>query len=314
MKSLMQPARKAEAVRRSLSVFFIVGGLLATFGTEAIFSRAVGMMLGLPAVALGIAIFRYWSLARWAGMGACFLLLILAFALPLIITVPLEYHEFENARRAEYLTWAFAGAFGLIGYWGLQYFRAPAAKEAFAHSAEMLAAFRGESSSVVVTAALTVFCVWLMPAGIVWSEQTSAARTPAHGAGRKPILPDLVATGLCRVGDSLIQVEIANRGAGGSAAKYAVSYSALRVGGGGSGVSSARVPLAGTSGLVALDHASNPYEIDSASLKVKVTVDTGNTVRESNESNNTATFPIVFEYLSPSNLPKCPRLPEINGQ
>jgi hypothetical protein len=310
----MQPAHKAQAVRRSLSAFFVIGGMLAFLGVPSIFTHTVAALLGLPSIALGIGVWRYWSIARWAGMGACFLLLVAAFALPLIITVPLEYNQFESPRRAEYLAWAFAGAFGLIGYWGLQYFRAPATKEAYAHSAEMLAAFRGESSSVVVTAALTVFCVWLMPSAIVWSEQSAEAQSLARNTDPKAMLPDLKVTGLCLQGDSLVQAVVANGGRSGSSVIHTVSYTTLQPGGPGPDASSARVPKAGSSGLVALDHAINPIESDGEYFSVRVIVDAHDQIRESNERNNARDFSIVFKDVYPGNLPKCPPLPEINGQ
>jgi hypothetical protein len=255
-------------------------------------------------------------------MGACFLMMIGAFATPLVMAGALEYNEFADPRRAEYLGWAFAGAFGLIGYWGLQYFRAPAAKESYAHSAEMLATFRGESSSVVVTAALSVFCFWLMPVALVWREQTAMAVGPASRVTRSAMMPDLQVTGLCLHGEALVQAEIANRGPAWTSDIYTVRHSSLRVSVSrtgvrarvpGTGVSSARVPIPGSSGLVVLDRAINPDETDGARIIVEVTVDAGNTVRETNEANNTAYFPIVFEYAHPGNLPKCPELTEING-
>ena len=41
---------------------------------------------------------------------------------------------------------------------------------------------------------------------------------------------------------------------------------------------------------------------------------TDDQIRESNERNNARDFSIVFKDVYPVNLPKCPPLPEINGQ
>jgi hypothetical protein len=315
MKLFIQPARKAQAVRRGLAAFFVAAGLLAVHASTSVLTLTVALLLGLPAVLLGIGIWLRWGLARWAAMGTCFLMLIGAFAVPLIVRVPISVGDFANPARVEYMSWAFAGALGLLGFWGLQYFRSPASKAEFARSADMQAAFRAESPSVVVTSALFMFTFWLVPVGVVWSEQSQTARkAPSSRAARRELLPDLVVTGLCLRGNSLVQAEIANRGEAGSSRRFMISYSSLRAGGGGSGTSVARVPPAGTSGLVGLDRAINPHETDTAGLDVRVSVDSGKTVDESDEGNNEATFPIVFQYFHPGNLQPCPKLPEMNGR
>jgi hypothetical protein len=314
MKPFMQPARKAEAVRRGLAAFFVAAGLLVAYGATSVLTTAVALMLGLPSILLGIGIWRHWFLARWAAMGVCFLMVIGAFAVPLIVTLPIAAGDFANPARVEFMSWAFAGAFGLLGFWGLQYFRSPAAKGAFARSAEMRAAFKTESPSIVVTSALLAFTVWLMPVGMVWSEQWAPGRTRAAGSGRQVLLPDLVVTGLCLRGDSMVHAEIANRGQSSSSRKFSIAYSSLRIGGGGGGSSLARVPRAGTVGLVGLDRAINPFDTENEGLDVRLSVDSTDQVRESDEDNNKARFPIVFKFYHPGNLPPCPKLPEINGR
>jgi hypothetical protein len=308
----MEPVRKAEAVRRSLAVFFVTGGVLAYFGAPAAFSRNVALMLGLPAIALGIGIWRYWTVARWAGMGACFLMMIGAFATPLVMAGALEYHEFANPRRAEYLGWAFAGAFGLIGYWGLQYFRAPATKESYAHSAEMLATFRGESSSVVVTAALSLFCFWLLPVGIVWSEQADAARTPANDGARKPELPDFVVSDLCMDRESQVNAIVANHGARSSPQRVQLMFSGKRDDGKTTGRATMVSPAARSSGLVRAGWAVDPPARAGYGLELLVTIDSANAVKELDETNNTLFFPLVFKDHVPFNLRSCPELPDLD--
>jgi len=350
MKLLMQPARKAESVRRGLAAFFVAAGLLAVYASTSVLTLTVALMLGLPSITLGIGIWRYWGLARWAALGTCFLMVISAFALPLIVRVPISVGEFANPARVEYMSWGFAGALGLLGFWGLQYFRSPASKADFARSADMRAAFEAESSSVVVTSALFMFGFWLVPVGVVWSEQSHPTASRPAGSARRPAqssqfevespantsarpvpssdlaenpprdsgpqdpAPDLVITGLCRRGDSMVQAEIANRGQSGSNRNYSITYSSLRVGGGGGGVSWGRVPPPGTSGLVGLDRAINPFDTENEGLDVRLSIDSGNHVRESDEANNKAVFPIVFRFYLPDNLPRCPKLPEMNGR
>lgn len=312
MKFLMQPARKAEAIRRSLSAFFIISGALA-YALISVNSRLLAMALGVSAIVLGIGIWRYWTFARWAGMGTCFLMLIGAFALPLIVTVPVELGQFENPRRAEYLAWAFAGAFGLIGYWGLQYFRAPATKEAYAHSAEMLAIFRGESSSIVVTAALTVFCVWLLPVGIVWSERTGAARTLAHDVARKPELPDFVVSDLCMDRQSQVNAIVANHGARSSPQRVQLLFSGKRDDGKATGrATMVSQPAARSSGLVRAGLAVDSPVRAGYGLELLVTIDPANVIKELDETNNTLFFPLVFKDHVPFNLRSCPELPDLD--
>lgn len=341
MRLFMEPARKAAAVRRGLAAFFVAAGLLAVYASTSVLSRTVALMLGLPSIALGVGIALRWGLARWAALGTCFLMLLGAFALPLIIRVPISVGEFENPGRVEYLGWGFAGAFGLLGFWGLQYFRSPASKEEFGRSSDMRTAFERESPSVVVTSALVMFTFWLLPVGVVWSEQSGhGSSAPARGtrrplppepagemqverpepAGPAPVsdaqgppLPDLVVTDLCRRGDSMVHAILANRGNAGSSQKFVISYSGLRVGGGG-GTSLARVPPAGTSGLVGLDRAINPNETETENLDVRLDVDATKQVDERNEGNNQVTIPIVFDYFYPGNLQPCPTLPEMNGR
>lgn len=312
MRPFMDPARKAESVRRGLAVFFVVAGLLALYGARSLVWTS--LVMGIPSILLGVGLWRFWSFARLFGMGVCVFLLVGAFATPLIITVPIGYREFENPLRVEVLSWAFAGAIGLLGYWGLQYLRSPAARDAYAHSNRVRAAFDAESPSITGSMAMAVFGVWLMPMLLVWSKETEAARRDPPRVVAPTTLPDLVVTGLCLRGDSLVQAVIANRGAAGSSRKFSVAYSSLRVGGGAGGSSLARVPTAGTSGLVALDRAINPLDTETEALDVRIAIDESDQVRESDESNNRTTFPIVFKYFHPGNLPRCPELPEINGQ
>jgi hypothetical protein len=283
-------------------------------------------------------------------MGACFLMVIFAFAVPLLIKVPLSIGEFANAERVEYMSWGFAGAFGLLGFWGLQYFRSSAAKAEFARTADMRAAFRAESPSVVVTSALFMFGFWLVPVGVVWVEQSHStgieakrgarrpvqspdpeidsaandaarlasssdlAESPARGPASRDPAPDLVVTGLCRRGESMVHAEIANRGQAGASGNYAITYTSLRVGGAGGGTSLARVPPPGTSGLVGLDRAINPLDTENEGLDVRLTVDSANQIHESDEANNQTVVPVVFRFYLPDNLPRCPKLPEINGR
>lgn len=312
MRTFMDPARKAESVRRGLSVFFVIAGLLALYAARSTVWTALA--LGIPSILLGVGLWRFWGAARLFGMGVCLLLLIGAFVTPLVITVPIGYQQFENPRRVEFLSWAFAGAIGLLGYWGLQYLRSPAARAAYAHSDRLRDAFDRESSSIAGTMALTVFGIWLMPSFMVWGKETEASRRGPARVIAPTTLPDLTVTGLCLRGDSLVQAVIANRGQAGSTKRFSVAYSSLRVGGGGGGTSMARVPTAGTSGLVTLDRAINPLDTATEALDARISIDAPDEVRESDESNNQATFPIVFKYFYPGNLPSCPELPEINGR
>jgi hypothetical protein len=310
----MQPARKAQAVRRGLVAFFILAGALIAYGMAKALSPGFGMLLALPYVLIGIGLAWHRGLARWAAMGACFWMIVGAFALPLLITVPITYGQFENPRLAELASWAVAGAMGLLGYRGLQYLRSPAAKATFASSARMRAAFAAESGSVVVVSA-AVLLLWLVPVSLLWSEQSPALTD--HGMRtltESSALPDLEITGLCKIGSyGLVKAIVANRGRGSSDRSFVIVYSNVSAGDDNGGNSVARVPDPGTSGVVTLDRATNLRASITETVEVSLTIDSQNQVLESNERNNKARLPIVFASHEPGNLPICLlELPEID--
>jgi hypothetical protein len=311
--SRTNPARFAEAVRRGLAIFFGAAGVLALCGAMTVLSPLLALVMAIPSILLGVGIWRYWGVARWAALGACFWLLAGALLAPLAITVPLEYGEFENIALAEGLTWILAGVSALAGYWGLQYLRSPAARAAYARSKWIGVQAEGESPSTVTGSAMTLLMIWGLPGMAIWVEEAKAHRQFTESPTPTSVLPDLALDGLCRYGDSRVQAMVVNRGATSGAQRFSVVFSGFRVGGGGGGSAVATVPPPGMSGLVMLEQASNPPGAETGIHDVRVTLDAYDQVRESDEANNTAEFRVRFDHDEPLSLPACRKLPEING-
>lgn len=291
------------AARRGVTTLFAVtGGVLAYWWNEY-GPDYLRLVAGIACLAMAAGLWKNLRWARWLALGSCYLSIVIGFTMPLILALwkPFESHG-EAAGNTTWFTIAAAGAIAVIGYKGLGYFRSPAAWSAFSEGEAERKALAGESSFAVIKSAAVVAALLGLLAAARGVEMPNLHANPPTAARD---FPDLVVNSLCMSGINLVQAEVKNIGTGSAAGEFAITFTDLR-GRGGVDESRGEVPTAGKSTYVALDTAVNQGETDGVRLSVELQVDSKHRIRESNESNNEASFPIVFKYVYPGNLPRCP--------
>ena len=291
------------AARRGvITLFAATGGALAYWWREYGQPDYLRLVLGIACLIVAAGLWKNIRWARWLALGSCYLSVVIAFVMPVILALwkPFEGHG-EASTNTSLFTIAASGAIAMIGYKGLGYFRSPAAWSAFSESEEERKALAVESSFTVVKSAAAVGALLGLLAaarGVGMPNLHSVSPKAREG------LPDLVITSLCTSGINLVQAEVHNAGTASAPGQYTITYSDLR-GRGGMDDSRGDVPLPGRSTLVVLDNAINQSEEDGVRLPVRLIVDSKHDIRESNEDNNEASVTIVFDYFYPGNLPPC---------
>jgi hypothetical protein len=292
------------AARRGvITLFAVAGGALAYWWREYGEPDYLRLVLGIACLIVAAGLWKNFRWARWLALGSCFLSIVIAFAMPVILALWKPFESYgEGATNTSFFTIAAAGAIAMIGYKGLGYFRSPAAWSTFSDTEEERKALAGESSLTVVKSAAVVAAVL----GLLAAAR-GVGMPNLHSVSPKASenLPDLMIGSLCMSGINLVQAEVRNVGAASASGEFVITFTDLR---GRSGVDESRgeVPRPGRSSYVVLDTATNQIEKDGLRLPVQLEVDSTHRIRESNESNNRAFFPIVFDYFYPRNLPACP--------
>jgi len=297
-------AAEGRSARRGVMLLFGFTGFLLVKGWSEYERDHLRLVLGIANLVIFIGLWLNWRWARWLALGACFLAVVAAFAMPVILELWQPFRNYQGgATPAALFTCATAAAFGMIGYKGLGYLRSPAAWEAFSSDAKQRDALARESSSMVVISAgcIAVFLGMVAIArGVQGPDFPSMARTPGQ-------LPDLYVNSLCMSGQNLVKAEVKNLGTGTDAGRFKIAFSDLRdFGRGDRGGSWGEVPAPGQSNYVALDNAINQSEQDGVRQLVHLVIDSYNSILESEENNNTADFTIVYHSFNPGNLPNCP--------
>lgn len=303
MSLLSSFSDESLAARRGvITLFAAAGGALAYWWREYGVPDYLRLVLGIACLIVAAGLWKNFRWARWLALGSCYLSVVIAFAMPVILALwkPFEGYG-EASTNTSLFTVAACGAVAMIGYKGLGYFRSPAAWIAFSETEEERKALAGESSFTVIKSAAVVavllgFVAAARGVGMP-SMSLSSPATPDK-------LPDLLITSLCMSGDNLVQAEVLNAGTASAPGEFVITFPDLR-GRGGMDESRGEVPSPGRSALVVLDNAINQSEEDGVRLPVRLVVDSKHDIRESNEDNNEASVTIVFNYFYPGNLPPC---------
>jgi hypothetical protein len=292
------------AARRGvITLFAAAGGALAYWWREYGEPDYLRLVLGIACLIMAASLWKNVRWARWLALGSCYLSVVIAFAMPVILALWKPFDNYgEGATDTSFFTLIAAAAIAMIGYKGLGYFRSPAAWNTFSETDEERKALAGESSLTVVKSAAVVAAVLGLLAAArgvgMPNLHAVSAKTPEN-------LPDLMIGSLCMSGINLVKAEVKNVGKASAPGEFAITFTDLH---GRSGVDESRgeVPAPGTSTYVALNTAINQFEQEEVRLPVQLVVDSKHRIRESDESNNRAFFPIVFNYFYPGNLPTCP--------
>lgn len=298
MKFLVDDLRVARSIKRGIAILFAVGGALRLMFWDGLVAGPEGPLTALLLIGVGAGVWLNWRVARWLAMGACFLTLVGAAAVPLLLLTvdfpdPMDMHG-----RRILMFAAVTATFALLAYKGLQYFRSDLALEEFsANLAQQNRMAKGGSRFTLYAAGLWVFLILLLTALHASYEMRHMKAASANGV-------DLVPEGLCREGISLVKLEIENRGRASGRRLYRVTYSSLGIPDEATS-SMARVPSAGSDGQVTLGNARDQRESRMRTMAVKVNVDAGNVIAESDETNNVRWFDIEFRDGEIANLRPC---------
>ena len=303
MSFLGSSSDESKAARRGVIILFAAAGWILVARWNEYWPDYLRLVSGIACLAVAAGLWRKMRWARWLAMGSCYLSVIAGFAMPVILALwhPFERHG-EAATRISLFTVAATGAFAVVGYKALGYFRSPAAWSDFSGTEEQRKALaRERSSTVVKSAAVVAALLGLLAAARGVSTPSLRAAAPAT----RGQLPDLVIASLCMSGINLVQAEVRNAGTNSASGEFTITFTDLH-GRGGMDESRGRVPKPGKSTYVVLNTAVNQVEEDGVVFPVRLKVDANDKFEESNEANNDARYTIVFRYNYPDNLPPCP--------
>jgi len=318
-----------------------VAGLLLFSGVmlilEGIRGPAVRAWLGVALIAVGLGVLWRHRRARWLALGACFLWLAAAGAVPGLVLLAVPFQgDFDGSMRVNVLWFIVAFAVGAIGYKGLAYFRSEQARVDYAGGevAARNALLSETSSAVMLSAGVWVLVIviaeffglgaprWLFaherqappmlapgPLPVIEDTYFQVTRDPAVWAGNSPaavkfrVLPDLIPLGLCyreaKPGRT-VDLAYANVGLGRG---YRNFYYDARFG---ENNPAARRGIELTvpdpdAVLFVFLGSDKPW----LSGEVWVDLDTGRQLAESDEFNNSARFPIVRNVDGSLVMPAC---------
>ena len=326
--------RKARVTERGIAALLAVVGVVLTVFIDRHGLTTGRFFTGLGLIALSVGIWLHWRWARWMGLGACFLAIVVACVLPVLQFLVLPFRGFDGALRMTLLWTAASVALGALGYRGLSYFRSELGRLNYAGEKPAAQhALLGETSVAVANSAivwvLLLTFAWLnglgAPTWLFWhiraEEQARFAaqpveptffevmRDPVRLAGNDAayvkyrVLPDLIPLGLCyrdvEVG-RVIDMVFANVGAGRGYRTF--RYSSRRF--------FSEPPQRQRIELNAPDPdalLTVRYSRDDVGLAgfVYVDLDSANEMVESDESNNSARFTIHRNGDGSLALPAC---------
>jgi len=291
--------------RRGLATGFVIAGAVLAYWWNVYAADFPRLFMGLASIAVGIGLFATWRWARWLALGVCFLAVVMAFAMPVMLALWRPFDSYEGAaRQMELFTCVSIAAIGVIGHKGLAYFRSAAAWRAFSTTEVERLKLAEESSLTVV---ISAFCLAFLLSVFAGARGVGLPSLPSLSSTPKSAekLPDLVINSVCMSGENLVEAEVQNRGTGTDPGEYLISFTDTR-GRGGMDSSKGMVPAPGQSTYVVLNNAINQSELNDVRVTVTLDLDSTHKIRESNESNNSSRFDIVFRYFYPGNLPPCP--------
>ncbi len=160
-------------------------GLLIFAGAIFIYTQwrdempVADLLVCLVAIGLGIALLLRWWVARWLALGVCFLLIVAAIVLPVLVFLRQPPGTSSGAVFSNALFAVVMLAFGGIGYRCLGYFRSQAGRRDYAGDPDREQRMMEERSSAVVTSA----AVWAVFIVLACIRRHDGAGVDDHDAG-----------------------------------------------------------------------------------------------------------------------------------
>jgi hypothetical protein len=293
------------------------------------------------AIGLGCTLLLNSWRARWLVLGVCYLFIVAAFLVPLLVFIRQPEGTSSGAVFANALKSVFMIVLGGIGYRGLSYFRSAHARREFAGSPEREERLMMERSSAVVWSAgawtvflgLAYFGGMTVPIGLVTTtdahresatREATAPVTAADGEqsvpsdaepppGAEPEPPprfrevasgaDIAPIGLCRAGDSWVGISYANRGGTTRPDEFGIEYNNSIWNPGSRSSFMAKLPPPGGVMSSSLGSLGSLGGEENMSNVIRLDFDPDNRIGESNERDNTPEYPISWDIFA--GLPAC---------
>ena len=85
--TLPQPFAEGFSVRRAVIALYGVAGCVLTWSWKDYGRDYARLLLGVACIAVCVGLWRSWRWARWLALGTCFLALIAAFAMPVLMAL-----------------------------------------------------------------------------------------------------------------------------------------------------------------------------------------------------------------------------------
>jgi len=293
MNASTDALKRARSLKYGLPIMLLVVGFLLSKNAYTYYRDHGQMAEGVVLMALGVGMLFSFRWARWLAMGGCFLVIVLCCAYPMYVIHGQPFGPFERPVHQALFYGIFVFVFGALAYKVLSYLRSEMGRQQYSAKDDAY------SSGVVVSAALWGAGLWA-----VMNMQPAAAQKVAAAPASAAALADLEIHDLCLDGDALVMARVTNRGSGGGGEQYHLTFTNLEFRGG-LGVSIGKVPMPGSTALVALDRAMHPEEEGPATLVVQTQLDPANRVPETDKRNNTRQFELHFDGYFLRGLPQC---------
>lgn len=320
-----------------------IAGLLIFAGAMFLRTRwseslpVADVALYLAAIGLGVALLLNWWLARWLVLGVCFLLIVAACVVPLLVFMRQPEGTSSGAVFFNALKAVFMIVLGGIAYRGLSYFRSGHGRREYAGSPEREERLMKEQSSAVVYSAgvwallltLAYFGGMTVPVGLVTTEdenrmdarRVAPVRSPDQpvASDAEPLAapeaeslpphaedvtgPDVAPLGLCRAGDSWIGLAFVNHGRPMRSYDVGVSYNDSVWDPNSRASFTAKLPAPGGVTTAALGSTGAMIGEEGMRNVIRIELDPANWIRESDERNNSPEYPIDWDIFA--KLPGC---------
>lgn len=290
--------KRARSLRWGVPLVLLVVGLILAKGSYTYGRDYLQLAEGLALMVLGAGMLYSFRWARWLGMGACFLVIVLACAYPLWVLLVDPFSYLEKPLHQALFLGVFVFVIGALAFKKLAYLRSPMGRDQYS-------AKKGEGSAgVLVSAMLWATVMFFIYAG---TRVDTVVAKPAQGAARVPDnLADLMIEELCSDGEFGVMVRVANRGNGGGGEDFQVSYSSTLPGEGvGRGVAWGVAPEPGEDTLVDIGYAEEVSGTRPITEYVQVQLDSTNHLREKDEKNNEQRFAVGYKQSRLTGLPPC---------
>lgn len=311
--------RDARRTKWSIAVFLVVTGAGILYLTNGEGSRTTAdILLCLFSVVVGIGLVLHRPEARWLALGLCFLFVVGAILVPLLMFLVRPFHGVDGPFVRNMICTAFMLAFGGIGYRGLMYYRSELGRYEYRRDRDSDAVPPPDSSAHILYSA----GVWLVLLGVLLSRGLNAPLwllqpLPGDGNALMPAprveelveapvpvpkgSPMIVSHGLCRSGDSLVVLAYEYRGPPTRVTEFDVVTNGSWWDEGSRSTRPAKLPPPGVVDLVALGQIgtfANPDDLQV--YQVTIDIDPRHRV---DAADNHESYPISWQTMA--ELPTC---------